>query len=150
MSSLDDTQIHLANTNTLHFPNTPFLIQVVCKGSIGPGPEIVIARGSGGTTRARDVPGPVESFSARVEVAGAAPPAGRVAAMVTPKAEAGRSVMAAAAETAVRGETMVEAKATTAVVESTHEAARAAAAATAVLVGPADAAAAAASARAGR
>ena len=43
--------------------NTPFLIQVVCKGSIGPGPEIVIARGSGGTTRARDVPGPVESFS---------------------------------------------------------------------------------------
>jgi hypothetical protein len=36
------------------------LIQVVGKGSIGPGPEIVIARGSGGTTRARDVPGPVE------------------------------------------------------------------------------------------
>ena len=27
--------------------NTPFLIQVVCKGFIGPGPEIVIARGSG-------------------------------------------------------------------------------------------------------
>ena len=27
--------------------NTPFLIQVVCKGFIGPGREIVIARGSG-------------------------------------------------------------------------------------------------------
>ena len=31
--------------------NTPFLIQVVCKGFIGPGPEIVIARGSGRSYR---------------------------------------------------------------------------------------------------
>lgn len=47
--------------------NTPFLIQVVCKGFIGPGPEIVIARGSGGATVARGVPGPEGGFRAGMD-----------------------------------------------------------------------------------
>ena len=42
--------------------NTPFLIQVVCKGSIGPGPEIAADNGSGKATLARGVPGPVGGF----------------------------------------------------------------------------------------
>ena len=47
--------------------NTPFLIQVVCKGSIGPGPEIAADNGSGKATLARGVPGPVEGFPSGVD-----------------------------------------------------------------------------------
>ena len=47
--------------------NTPFLIQVVCKGSIGPGPEIAADNGSGKATLARGVPGPVEGSPSGVD-----------------------------------------------------------------------------------